>query len=469
LRKSRSPLLLLFPAFGLFSSLPPICSAQQPPPPQAQKGPPTQVAPAPAAPQSTHYPILLLAHGSEPSWSVLIGQKGPERLERANYPPVLLESVEVIRDASSVAWTYRAKDLGTGAAVAVQLAREPCSETASTTLPSAGAVAQKYTFRAVVEHAQIGTLHGCARIAAELFPHVTNQTDDDDPAKKKPPTSPVTNFKAPVAVAFLNSTGKVVLSRGAGKKIAAPAGSELSLSHDGRKLLYTRADSNGGPDRTLVLYDSDTGRSKDLVYGALRQPFWSPDDSRVAFLKLQDQKWQIWSFRGDSLRADSPEYPAPFYDGDVNALHGWADANTVLATDKQNAYWISDGKPQQSLPLKDLYGDAFQISVGDTLRVNPTNPDLLLVSAKFAAPSPSVSSDPTAQPAGFFLFELRSKRRVTLSPSDQWVRSAEWSRDGVQIFYTRRVTANSFATFRILWDATSVRRYQDGSDLVVGQ
>lgn len=468
---SRSLLLLLFSAFGLLSGLSPICSAQQSPPPQTQKTPPTQVAPAPAAPQSTHYPILLLAHGSEPSWSVLIGQKGPEHLERANYPPIPLEPGEVVRDASSVAWTYRAKDLGTGAAVALQLAREPCSDTASTTpLPSAGAVAQKYTFRVVVEHAQIGTLRGCARIAAELFPHVTNQTDDDDAAaKKKPPATTVTNFKAPVAVAFLNSTGKVVVSRGAAKKIAAPAGSELSLSHDGKKLLYTRADSNAGPDRTLVLYDSDTGRSKDLVHGALRQPFWSPDDSRVAFLKLQDQKWQVWSLRADSLRADSPENPALFYDGDVNTLHGWADSNTVLATDKQNAYWISDGKPQQSLALKDLYGDTFQISGGDTIRVNPANPDLLLISAKFAAPAANGSSDPTTQPAGFFLFELRSKRRVTLSPTDQWARSAEWSRDGVQIFYTRRVAANSFATFRIFWDATGLRRYQDGSDLVVGQ
>jgi hypothetical protein len=56
-----------------------------------------------------------------------------------------------------------------------------------------------------------------------------------------------------------------------------------------------------------------------------------------------------------------------------------------------------------------------------------------------------------------------------VSPPDQWARNAEWSRDGIQIFYTRRISAPSFATYRIFWDGSGVRRYQDGSDLVVGQ
>ena len=41
-----------------------------------------QAAPAPAAPQSKHYPILLIASGTNPVWSVRIGMKGAERLER---------------------------------------------------------------------------------------------------------------------------------------------------------------------------------------------------------------------------------------------------------------------------------------------------------------------------------------------------------------------------------------------------
>jgi len=39
----------------------------------------------PPAPQSTHYPILLLAFGNDPNWSLRIGLKGPERLDRPGY------------------------------------------------------------------------------------------------------------------------------------------------------------------------------------------------------------------------------------------------------------------------------------------------------------------------------------------------------------------------------------------------
>jgi hypothetical protein len=105
----------------------------------------------------------------------------------------------------------------------------------------------------------------------------------------------------------------------------------------------------------------------------------------------------------------------------------------------------------------------------DSIRTNPINPDLLLVSADYATPPAGAPKDSTNFAAGFFLYEVRSKRRVILSPVDQWARSAEWSRDGIQIFYTRRISASSSTTFRIFWDGSSPRRYLDGTDLVVGQ
>jgi hypothetical protein len=71
--------------------------------------------------------------------------------------------------------------------------------------------------------------------------------------------------------------------------------------------------------------------------------------------------------------------------------------------------------------------------------------------------------------AGFFLYELHSKRRTVLCPADQWGRSAEWSRDGLQVFYTRVIPATPAATFRIFWDATGVQRYLTGTNLTVGQ
>jgi uncharacterized membrane protein len=425
------------------------------------KKPPSSpaAAAAPAAPQSRHYPILLLASGNNPAWSLRIGQKGPERLDRPGYPPITLEPAEVAHEPSGDAWTYHAKDTGTGTAITIHLSREACFD---------GMSATKYTFRAVVEHPQLGTLSGCARIAAELFPRITNQNDDDaDPAaKKKPaPETTVTGFKPPTAAAYVNAADKIVLSRGAAKKIVAPAGTDLALSHDGKKLLYVRSDSKSGPDSTIVLYEFDTGRSRDLVHGHVRQPFWSPDDSGIAYLTNQDQKWQIWM-----LRAATPETPAPVYTNNIDALQGWVDAHILLGTDLQNAYWIADdGKIAQTALLQNIYGSSFQIRESDTIRVNPGNPDLLLVSANYTTPPPGAPADANHLSGGIFLYELRAKRRVVLTPPDQSASHGEWSQDGVQVFYTARLASGPPSTYRIFWDGSAPKRYISATNFVIGQ
>jgi len=388
-----------------------------------------------------------------------VGQKGPERLDRPGYPPIALEPAEIIHEPSGDAWTYHAKDTGTGAALALHLSREACSDAMSAT---------KYTFRVIVEHAQLGTLNGCARIAAELFPRITNQ-DDQDPdeaAKKKPALeTTITGFKAPTAVAYINATEKIVVSRGALKKIAAPAGTDLALSHDGKKLLYTRADSKSPSESAIVFYDFDTGHSKDLVHGAVKQPFWSVDDTRIAYLNNQDQKWQVWTFS-----AATPETPAPLYVNNSTMLQGWVDAHTLLASDLQNAYWIADdGRPLQTVALKDLYTAMFQIGDSDSIRVNPGNPDLLLVSASYTTAPKGAPADSNHLAGGLFLYELHSKRRVVLSPPEQSARNGEWSRDGVQVFYTARLASGAPSTYRIFWDGSAPKRFIAASNFVIGQ
>jgi hypothetical protein len=422
---------------------------------------------------------LLLGHGADPStWSVLIGQKGPERFDRANYPPIVLEAVNVAGEGSADAWAYHAKDSATGADVIIHLTREGCIDAPGSTAldpaskppaasdKSAAAASSsappKNSFRMVLEHAQAGTFRGCARIAAELFPKIVNQStdDDDDADKKKPPVATITNFKTPTAVGYLNPAGKIVLSRGAAKKIAPTTGTELALSNDGKKLLFTRNDAKMGSERTIVLYEFDSARSKDLVHGTVREAFWSPDDSRIAYLQSQDQKWRILSFA-----PGAPETAAPLNSGSVDSLDGWLDGHTLLAADAQNLYWVADDRPQQSVPLREIYGTAFRVSDSDTIRVNPVNADILLVSAKYVVPPANAAPDAS----GVFLYEIKSKRRVTLTPPDQWAAHGEWSRDGIQIFYTRRMSATSSAIFRVFWDASGVRKYLDGTELVVGQ
>jgi uncharacterized membrane protein len=432
----------------------------------AQNPPPAKKLPAgPPAPQSKHYPILLLAFGNAPNWSLRIGQRGPERLDRPGYPPISLEAAEVTHEAAADSWTYHAKDSATGAAVSSHLTREACTDAMNDTLTTTAPLGGKYSFRASVDHAQLGTLKGCARIAAELFPKINNQPDEEeDEAKKKPPAPTITNFKAPVAVAYLNSSGGIVLSRGKIKKIAAPAGTDLALSHDGKRLLYVRPDSGTSPGATIVLYDFDSAKSLDLVRGPVRQPFWSPDDSRIAFLKSLDRSWQIWTFP-----SATPESAVAFSPQPVSALHGWIDKHTILATDALNAYWLSEETLPQAVALKDVYGSSFQIKGSDTIRVHPANPDLVLVSADYLSVPAGTPVDATGFAGGFFLYELLSKRRVTLCSPELSGRAAEWSRDGLQIFFTGSDSSRRPAIYRIFWDGTSSQRTVAGSNYVVGQ
>lgn len=469
-------------------------SRQQPPqsqPPRAQ--PPSSQSPTqssqqsssqpgqakkpvgPAAPQSTHYPILLLVQGptqeNGQTWSLRIGLKGPERLDRTGYPPIPLEPADVAREGSTESWTYHAKDSQTGAAVSVHITREPCSDPASTT---------KFAFSASVEHAQIGAAQGCARVATELFPKINNQpTDDDDDAKDKPAPPTITHFKAPVYVAYINATGKLILKRGTvARAVLAKGGYQPALSHDGKRLLYT-TDEKGG-ERTISLYDWGTGKSSELLRGSVQQPFWSPDDSRIAFLKFDGSKWQVWT-----MPPDGPEKAELLYPGEVTSLQGWADAHTLLVDDLQTLSWIGDdGTVKQTLSSADLYGkDQFSMSSANTERIHPLNPDLLLVSAELlpqpvaaasknaAAPNKDAAKDAATQPGqAFFLYEIQYKRRVLLSPPNLTCSFAEWSRDGLQIFFTSREPSSTAMTiYKMFWDGTSQLKVQDGYGLVIGQ
>ncbi|MGB6684047.1 MAG: hypothetical protein WBH24_10415, partial [Candidatus Acidiferrum sp.] len=70
----------------------------------------------------------------------------------------------------------------------------------------------------------------------------------------------------------------------------------------------------------------------------------------------------------------------------------------------------------------------------------------------------------------FFLYEIRSKRRVLLSPPNMSCSDAEWSRDGLQIFFTGRQTSGgAAAVYRVFWDGTSQVKVHDGYNFVIGE
>jgi hypothetical protein len=141
-----------------------------------------------------------------------------------------------------------------------------------------------------------------------------------------------------------------------------------------------------------------------------------------------------------------------------------------MATDFQNAYWLSGDRPPESVALREIYGSTFQSMSSDTLRLCPINPDLLLISAFYMTTPAGTPADSMNLNSSFFLFELRSKRRTILGPLDAYSRDAVWSRDALQIFFTKGVPGKApLVTDRIFWDGTSERRYVSASNLVIGK
>jgi uncharacterized membrane protein len=435
---------------------------------QGQARPPQPTKKQPAGPpvsQSTHYPILLLAFGNNPDWSLRIGLKGPERLDRPNYPPIPLEPATVVPEAAADSWTYQAKDSATGAAVSVHLAREVCTDVVSDPTAAPGPSTGKYTFRVSVDHSQLGSMKGCARIAAELFPKINNQLDSEDEAdKNKPPPPTITKFQRPVAIAYSTAAGKVVFKRGAITRAIATESHQLSVSHDGSRLLFTREDQDG--NRAIILYDFATEKSTELLHGSVQEAFWSPDDTRFAFMKSLDGKWHLWA-----APIASPENALSVYPGEITSIHGWVDAHTILVEDLQQLSWIGDdGTTKQTLSEKDVLGDSFGSSSDNSVRVHPLNSDLLLIAAQWLKPPQGVPVDQhRGGGAGFFLYEIRSKRRVILSPLNMFAQYAEWSRDGLQIFFTGTDSARHSYAYRMFWDGTGLQKFASGIRLVIGQ
>jgi hypothetical protein len=382
--------------------------------------------------------------------------KGPERLERAGYPPIPLEPAEVEQETTGTSWIYHAKDSQTGATVAVHVSRETCTDGASDT---------KYTFRILLDHAQIGTLKGCAKVAPEQFPEFKQKNlDDDDPEKTKPTPPTVTGFKSPTAVAYLDPTGRVMFARNDVPKPVAPKGFAPSVSHDGKRLLYLREEN--GPESSIQILDLPTGKSTELIRGLVNQAFWSPDDSKIAFVKSDASVWHIWTAPPTPGAPPVQVSPTP-----ITFLNGWLDAHSFLGANANSFFWITDdGGTSQVITALDLCGPDFESNSASTVRANPANTDLLLISGELLKPPAGSPKDSkSGLGSDLLLYEVRSKRRVPLNISNLFPTKGEWSRDGLQIFFTSRDSNGKTSIYRVFWDGTSLKKIRSGSDLVVGQ
>jgi hypothetical protein len=230
-------------------------------------------------------------------------------------------------------------------------------------------------------------------------------------------------------------------------------------------LLFT-AEDQPGPIRSLYQYDFDTAAKRELLKANVRQPFWSPDDKKIAFLKWDNSAWSLWSINTDDLQSGSG-----FFTVGGLELYGWVDEHTLLGSDYDSLLWISDdGSIRQKLPFQEVFGSGYRIGRIVSFRLNPANPDLLLASFYYIPPTGEVPLDRhEGNSPAILLYEIKSKRRVVLTPQGSWAEFGEWSRDGLQVFFTGADSSRRYATYRMFWDGIGLQKYVSGTSLVIGQ
>jgi Tol biopolymer transport system component len=229
--------------------------------------------------------------------------------------------------------------------------------------------------------------------------------------------------------------------------------------------LFT-ADDAPGPIRTLYQYDFDTSAKHELLRANVRNPFWAPDDKKIAFLKWDNSAWSLWT-----MSPDNPQAGTNIFTREGLELYGWSDDHTLLGSNFEGLLWISDdGNIQQQLPFQEILGSGYHLARIDDARVNPANPDILLISFWYVPPAGELPLDKhEGNSPALLMYEIKSKRRVVLTPVGTWAESAEWSRDGLQIFFTGTDSSKHAATYRMFWDGTSLQKFAAGTGLVVGQ
>jgi hypothetical protein len=140
----------------------------------------------------------------------------------------------------------------------------------------------------------------------------------------------------------------------------------------------------------------------------------------------------------------------------------------VLASDDTTLYFLRTESPPSAMAIRDVYGDGYEVMSSDTIRANPANPDLLMVAAYVSHPKAGTPTDPhTGMGGAAFLYELKSKRRVDVTPANVFAQDAEWSHDAIQIFFTNREKAPVIC--RVFWDGSGYKRVRAGTGLVVGE
>ena len=263
----------------------------------------------------------------------------------------------------------------------------------------------------------------------------------------------------------MDPSGQVIYKpENAPPKVVAKKGYELSLSPDGKRLLYT-VDA-AGTRRVLMAYDADAGKSRETSSGIVREQRWSPDGSKISFLKIVGDAWQIWVMpSSDTSKAVAVS------SRNIDSQVGWMpDGKTIVAADTQQMYWIGlDGKVAKTVALATIYGKEFDPMGGDGRRFKPGNPDLLLVSANYVSTPKGAPVDAMDLNSTLFLYDLKTEKRTVVLSTKLWGRGGEWSSGGDWIYFERLENQRVSSVWRIHPDGTGLEKVLAGTGIVVAQ
>ena len=129
-----------------------------------------------------------------------------------------------------------------------------------------------------------------------------------------------------------------------GEELVAPleGAPVFAHAHNGSAIAYVQLTPGSGLFRNLMLADRETDESRLLVEGAVVAFFWSPDDSRIAFVTLSEERtafqWKVVDVRTgrvrplDAFRPSSFEsFFLSFFDQYIQSTEIWsADSSTIV-------------------------------------------------------------------------------------------------------------------------------------------
>ncbi len=197
---------------------------------------------------------------------------------------------------------------------------------------------------------------------------------------------------------------------------------EPALSHDGRRL----AVAVGSNSSDIWIYDLARDSRTRLTFDAAddRQPVWSPDDRRLAYVSAQEAEGEIW------IRPSSGQGEAElvFTAGTHIFLTDWSrDGNFIFFNYQQSAgedaedIWILDTRTSEARAY---------LSGRFTQRDGQLSPD-----GKWLMFRSDESGKAEIYVQGFP--EAGSRHRVSDDAGAQWATAAVWSDDGRALFYLR--------------------------------